>query len=83
MWRQQVEWLVALPLRAVLLEVRLDLDILEPLLEEAEQGAGGNLRVCDDRPRDEGLVGKGEGGVGQARLLQVPVDEEVDFVGAD
>jgi hypothetical protein len=46
-----------------LLQVRLDLNVLQPLLQELQQRAGWHFRVRHHRPGHQGLVRKGEGGV--------------------
>lgn len=56
MWREQMEGFVALPLGAVLLQMRLDLDVLQTLLEKGNKGPGWNVGVGDNRPCHEALV---------------------------
>ena len=49
-----------------LVHVGLQLQILQPLLHEGHQGAGGHVRGGGATAVDKGLVPKGEGGVGKA-----------------
>ena len=56
MWREKVEGFVALPLRAVLLQMRLDLDVLKTLLKKGNESPGWNVGVGDNRPSHEALV---------------------------
>ena len=71
-------------MRTHLVKVRLELQVLQALLNEGDEGAGGKLRALrDGRLRDEGFVAEGVRGVRKSAFLQVSVDEVVDLVGGD
>ena len=69
---------------AHLVQIRLELEVLQPLLDERDEGAGGKLRALRyGRLRDVRFVAEGVRRVREATLLQVAVDEVVDLVGGD